>query len=134
MTEEEFIDVNNKVNRYRTLETEQAKNPSSEISSEMQELAQDVMYSTGQAIHSIQMSSFKTGSDLEQAMLSANLRSKNDLFVDIDYGDYSSTSNFVKCKVVGHDYPGAYGIAANARMIVTKDGTVITTKNALYMK
>ena len=134
MTREEFTDIYNKVQRYRVLEQENIAHPSSEISSEMQELAQDVMYSTGSPIHSINMSKFKTNDDLEQAMLETNTRSKNDLFVEIDYDDYSSNSNFVKCKVVGHDHPYAYGIAANARMVVTKSGKIITTKNSLYMK
>lgn len=134
MTREEFTDIYNKVQRYRVLEQENIAHPSSEISGEMQELAQDVMYSTGSPVHSINMSKFKTNDDLEQAMLESNTRSKNDLFVEIDYDDYSATSNFVKCKVVGHDTPYAYGIAANARMVVTKSGKIITTKNALYMK
>lgn len=134
MTREEFIDIYNKVQRYRVLEQENIANPSSDISSEMQELSQDVMYSTGSPIHSINMSKFKTNDDLERAMLETNIRSKNDLFVEIDYDDYSSTSNYVKCKVVGHDTQYAYGIAANARMAVTKSGKIITTKNALYMK
>ena len=134
MTREEFIDIYNKVQRYRVLEQENIANPSSDISNEMQELSQDVMYSTGSPIHSINMSKFKTNDDLERAMLETNIRSKNDLFVEIDYDDYSSTSNYVKCKVVGHDTQYAYGIAANARMAVTKSGKIITTKNALYMK
>lgn len=134
MTREEFTDIYNKVQRYRVLEQENIANPSSTISSEMQELAQDVMYSTGSPIHSINMSKLKTNDDLEQVMLETNIRSKNDLFVEIDYDDYSSTSNYVKCKVVGHDSQYAYGIAANARMAVTKSGKIITTKNALYMK
>ena len=135
MTKEEFTDIYNKVQRYRVLEQENIANPSSDISKEMQELSQDVMYSTGSPIHSINMSKLKTNDDLEQAMLETNIRSKNDLFVEIDYDNgYSSTSNYVKCRVVGHDCPYAYGIAANARMAVTKSGKIITTRNALYMK
>ena len=51
-----------------------------------------------------------------------------------NYDDYKESSNYIKCEVVGHDNPYAYGIAANARMCVAPDGTIITTKNALYMK
>lgn len=134
MTDEEFYDVQNKVQRYRTLEKDNMQNPSSELSSEMQELAQDVMYSTGMPIHSINLHNLRTSGDIERAMLQCNTRSKNDLFVEIDYDDYSSSSNFVKCNVVGHDCPYAYGISANAKMIVTKSGKIITTKNALYGK
>lgn len=134
MTREEFTDIYNKVQRYRVLEQDNIVSPSAETSKEMQELAQDVMYSTGQAIHSINMSQLKTIDTLEDIMARANGRSKNDLFVEIDYDDYSSTSNFVKCNVVGHDRPFAYGIAANAKLIVTKSGKIITTKNALYSK
>ena len=85
MTREEFTDIYNKVQRYRVLEQENIANPSSDISKEMQELSQDVMYSTGSPIHSINMSKLKTNDDLEQAMLETNIRSKNDLFVDSDY-------------------------------------------------
>ena len=134
MTREEFTDVYNKVQKYRTLEQDNIVSPSPERSAEMQELAQDVMYSTGQAIHSIKMSSLKTVDTLDDIMARANCRSKNDLFVEIDYDDYSNTSNFVKCKIVGHDRPYAYGIAANAKLVVTKSGKIITSKNALYSK
>lgn len=134
LSDEEFYDVYKKVERYRVLEQEQIKSPSAATSSEMQEIAQDIMYSTGQPVHSINMSSLKTNKDLEQAMLNSNTKSKNDLFVEIDYDDYSSNSNFVKCKMVSHNAEYAYGIAAGARMIVTKSGKIITTKNALYMK
>lgn len=134
MTDEEFYNVQNKVQRYRVLERVNGENPSPDTSAEMQELAQDVMYATGMPIHSVNMSNFKTNEDLERAMLECNTRSKNDLFVEIDYEDYSSSSNFVKCKLVGHDSPYAYGIASNAKMIVTKSGKIITTKNALYGK
>ena len=92
------------------------------------------MYQTGQDASKIQLADLNTTDKLEQIFMTTNLRSKNDLYVDIDYQDYKNSSNFVKCKVVGHDYMGAYGIAANARMVVTPDGTIITTKNALYMK
>lgn len=131
---EEKRDIYKKVERYRVLEQEQLSSPSAETSTEMQELAQDVMYSTGQPIHSIKMSSLKTTEDIEDAMIQSNLRSKNDLFVDIDYDDYSSNSNYVKCKIVSHDHPYAYGISAGARMAITKNGTIITTRNALYNK
>ena len=47
MTREEFTDIYNKVQRYRVLEQENMANPSAIFSSEMQELAQDVMYATG---------------------------------------------------------------------------------------
>lgn len=134
MSSEEFNNVDSKVRKYRALEQENLTNPSSDISKEMKELAEDVMYATGSPIHSINMNNFKTNDDLERAMLETNIRSKNDLFVEIDYDDYSSTSNFVKCKLVGHNTPYAYGIAANARMIITKSGKIITTKNVLYMK
>lgn len=134
MTSEEFTDIQHKVQKYRMISAENTINPSAELSEAMQELAQDVMYSTGMPIHSITMDKFKTNEDLERAMLECNTRSKNDLFVEIDYDDYSSSSNFVKCKVVGHDAQYAYGISANAKMIVTKSGNIITTKNALYSK
>lgn len=131
---EEKRDIYKKVERYRTLEQDQLQTPTAENSTEMQELAQDVIYSTGQSVNSINMSSLKTTEDIENAMIQSNLKSKNDLFVDIDYDDYSSNSNYVKCKIVGHDHPYAYGISAGARMAITKNGTIITTKNALYNK
>lgn len=134
MTSEEFTDIQNKVQRYRTLGKENMECPSSTISAEMQELAQDVMYSTGMPVQSINLNDFKTDADLMSMINESDARSKNDLFVVIDYDDYSSTSNFIKCNVVGHDEPYAYGISANARMVVTKSGKIITTKNALYMK
>lgn len=133
-TEEEFQDIYRKVEKYRVLEQNQLSTPTAENSEEMQELAQDVLYSTGQAVHSIRMSDLKRDVDIERLMTECNTRSKNDLFVQIDYDDYSNNSNFVKCKVVGHDTEWAYGIQANAKMIVTKSGKVITTKNALYSK
>lgn len=134
LSDEEFYDIYKKVERYKTLEKEQEINPSADNSVEMQEIAQDVMYSTGKPVHSISVSNLKTNNDLEQVMLNSNTRSKNDLFVEIDYNDYSNSSNFVKCKVVSHDKDYAYGISAGARMIVTKSGKIITTKNSLYMK
>lgn len=131
---EEKRDIYKKVERYRVLEQDQFHSPSAEASAEMQELAQDVMYSTGQPINSLNISSLKTTEDIDDAMIQSNLRSKNDLFVDIDYDDYSNNSNYVKCKIVSHDHPYAYGISAGARMAITKNGTIITTKNALYNK
>lgn len=134
MSIEEKQDVVRKVERYRNLEVSQMENPTAENSTEMQELAQDIMYQCGQSVSSIKLSSLKTTEDIENAMIQSNLRSKNDLFVDIDYDDYSNNSNYVKCKIVSHNHPYAYGISAGARMAVTKNGTIITTKNALYNK
>lgn len=133
-TAEEFADIKYKVDKYRTLDTENRRNPSAEASKLMSELAQDILYSTGKDASKIQLSELFTTDKLDQAFMETNLRSKNDLWVDIDYDDYSSSSNYVKLNIVGHDHPGAYGISANARMVITKNGTIITTKNALYMK
>lgn len=133
-TAEEFADIKYKVDKYRTLDTENRRNPSAEASKLMSELAQDILYSTGKDASKIQLSELFTTDKLDQAFMKTNLRSKNDLWVDIDYDDYSSSSNYVKLNIVGHDHPGAYGISANARMVITKNGTIITTKNALYMK
>lgn len=134
MSEEEYNDVNKKVTRYRELEDRQLESPSVEYSTEMQELAQDIMYQTGKSVNSIKMSDFKTNTDLLNVLAESNVRSKNDLFVDIDYDDYNSSSDFVKCKIVSHDTPYAYGISAGAKMAVTKSGKIITTRSALYMK
>lgn len=133
-TAEEFADIKYKVDKYRTLDMENRRNPSAEASKLMSELAQDILYSTGKDASKIQLSELFTTDKLDQAFMETNLRSKNDLWVDIDYDDYSSSSNYVKLNIVGHDHPGAYGISANARMVITKNGTIITTKNALYMK
>lgn len=134
LSPEEKYDVQKKIERYKTLEQENKQSPSADISSEMQELAQDVIYSTGTSITSININDYKTTDDLDNLMLNANLRSKNDLYVYPDYSDYSASSNYVKCNIVSHDYDGAYGISANARMVVTKSGKIITSKNSLYMK
>lgn len=133
-TPEEFMAIKNNVDKYRVLDEANRKNPTAEVSKVLQELSQDILYQTGQDASKIQLSELNTTQKLEQIFMETELRSKNDLYVDIDYQDYKNSSNFVKCKVVGHDYPGAYGIAANARMVVTPSGTIITTKNALYMK
>jgi len=133
-TPEEFSDIKYKVETYRELDRVNKETPTSEGSKRLQELSQDILYATGQDASKIQLSELFTTSQLDEAFAETNLRSKNDLYVDIDWNDYSNSSNYVKCNVVGHDHPGAYGIAANARMVVTKNGTVITTKNALYMK
>lgn len=133
-TDDQYQDISNKVNTYRALEQENRKNPSAEVSKQLQDLNQDIFYLTGQDASKIQLSNLQTTSKLDAAMMETNLRSKNDLFVEIDYDDYSSNSNYVKCKLTSHNTIGAYGIAANARMIVTKTGTIITTKNALYCK
>lgn len=133
-TPEEFSDIKYKVETYRELDKVNKETPTSEGSKRLQELSQDILYATGQDASKIQLNELFTTSQLDEAFAETNLRSKNDLYVDIDWNDYSNSSNYVKCNVVGHDHPGAYGIAANARMVVTKNGTVITTKNALYMK
>lgn len=134
MTPEEKHDISKKVSEYKELEVSNKENPSAELSSKMQELAQDVMYSTGASITSLNLNDLKTSEDLDQAMLETNIHSKNDLYVMPDYDDYSRSSNYVKCKLVSHDTEYAYGIIANARMCITKSGKIITTKNALYMK
>lgn len=134
MSTDEYEDVDKKVTRYRQLEDLQLENPSVEYSTEMQELAQDIMYQTGKSVNSINMREFKTTTDLENVLAQSNTKSKNDLFVDIDYDDYSSSSNIIKCKIVSHNTPYAYGISAGARMVVTKTGKIITTRSALYMK
>lgn len=134
LSNEEYMDITNKVNKYRTLENQQKENPTSENSSEMQELAQDILYCTGKPVNSISLGSLKTDNDLMQILYNSNIRSKNDLFVDIDYDDYRSNSDFVKCKLVSHNTPYCYGIQANAKMVITKSGKIITTKNALYSK
>ena len=133
-TKEEFSNIKANVDAYRSLEKLVRENPSAEISKKMKDLNQDILYATGKDASKIQLSELFTTSKLDEAFMKTNLRSKNDLWVDIDYNDYSSSSNYIKCKVVGHDYPGAYGISANARMVITKTGTVITTKNVLYPK
>lgn len=133
-TKEEFADIKYKVETYRNLDKVNKATPTSEGSKRLKELAEDILYATGESADKIQLSSLFTTDTLDNAFAETNLRSKNDLYVTLDYGDYSSSSNYVKCEVVGHDYPGAYGISANAKMVVTNDGTIITTKNALYMK
>ena len=133
-TKEEFADIKYKVDTYRSLDKANRDTPTSEGSKRLKELAEDILYATGQNADTIQLSNLFTTDTLDEAFGETNLRSKNDLYVTLDYSDYSSTSNYVKCEVVGHDYPGAYGISANAKMVVTNDGTIITTKNALYMK
>ncbi len=133
-TPDEFMSIKSNVEKYRTLDKANRQNPTAEVSKVLQELSQDILYQTGQDASKIQLSELNTTDKLEQIFLNTNIRSKNDLYVDIDYQDYKNSSNFVKCNVVGHDYPGAYGIAANARMVITPSGTIITTKNALYMK
>ena len=133
-TPEEFMSIKNNVDKYRALDEANRQNPTAEVSKVLQELSQDILYQTGQDATKIQLSQLNTTQRLEQIFMETELRSKNDLYVDIDYNDYKNSSNFVKCNVVGHDYPGAYGIAANARLVVTPSGTIITTKNALYMK
>ena len=131
---DDFNMISNKVNSYKSLEKENAVNPSAEVSKAMKELSEDILYLTGQDASKIDLSSLYTTQRLDKAMLNTNLRSKNDLWVDIDYDDYSETSNYIKVHAVGHNSSYSYGIAANARMLVTSDGTIITTKNALYRK
>ena len=126
-TPEEFMAIKNNVDKYRTLDEANRKNPTAEVSKVLQELSQDILYQTGQDASKIQLR-------LDQIMMETPLRSKNDLYVRPNYDDYKESSNYIKCEVVGHDSPYAYGIAANARMCVTPDGTIITTKNALYRK
>ena len=133
-TAEEFADIKYKVETYRNLDKANRETPTSEGSKRLKELSEDILYATGLDANTIQLSELFTTDILDKAFAETNLRSKNDLYVMLDYNDYSSTTNYVKCEVVGHDYPGAYGISANAKMVVANDGTIITTKNALYMK
>ena len=134
MTDEQFNDVKDKVERYRTLDAELQRNPSPEVSRACKNLAEDVLYATGQDIKNIKLGELQTVNKLDQAMINTNLRSKNDLFVRVDYDDYSHNSNYVKCTITSHDDPNAYGISPNARMIITKSGKIITMKNAIYSK
>lgn len=133
-TPEEFMSIKSNVEKYRTLDEANRQNPTAEVSKVLQELSQDILYQTGQDASKIQLSELNTTDKLEQIFLNTNIRSKNDLYVDIDYDDFKESSNYVKCIVVGHDSPYAYGIAANARLVITPNGTIITTKNALYRK
>ena len=133
-TPEEFMAIKNNVDKYRTLDEANRKNPTAEVSKVLQELSQDILYQTGQDARKVQLAELNTTQRLDQIMMETPLRSKNDLYVRPNYDDYKESSNYIKCEVVGHDNPYAYGIAANARMCVTPDGTIITTKNALYMK
>lgn len=133
-TNEEFSNIKANVEAYRSLENLIKENPSPEVSKKMEELNHDILYATGKDASKVQLSELYTTQDLDQAFMETNLRSKNDLWVELDYEDYSSSSNYIKCKVVGHDSPCAYGISANARIIVTRTGKVITTKNAIYPK
>lgn len=133
-TPDEFMAIKNNVDKYRTLDEANRKNPTAEVSKVLQELSQDILYQTGQDASKIQLAELNTTQRLDQIMMETPLRSKNDLYVRPNYDDYKEGSNYIKCEVVGHDNPYAYGIAANARMCVTPDGTIITTKNALYMK
>lgn len=133
-TPEEFMTIKNNVDKYRTLDEANRKNPTAEVSKVLQELSQDILYQTGQDASKVQLAELNTTQRLDQIMMETPLRSKNDLYVRPNYDDYKESSNYIKCEVVGHDNPYAYGIAANARMCVTPDGTIITTKNALYMK
>lgn len=133
-TSDEYMSIKNNVEKYRALDAANKQNPTSEVSKVLQELSQDILYQTGQDASKIQLADLNTTDKLEQIFLQTNLKSKNDLYVDIDYDDFKESSNFVKCIVVGHDSQYAYGIAANARIVVIPDGTIITTKNALYRK
>lgn len=133
-TPEEFMSIKNNVDKYNVLNEANKKNPTAEVSKVLQELSQDILYQTGQDASKINLNSLNTTQKLEEIFMNTELRSKNDLYVDVDYDDYKESSNFVKCNVVGHDCPYAYGIASNARLVVTPNGTIITTKNALYRK
>ncbi len=134
MTQEQFQEVKSKVERYRTLDEELQRNPSPEVSKACKELAEDVLYATGQDVKNIRLGELQTVDKLDQAMMNTNLRSKNDLFVKVDYDDYSNSSNYIKCTLTSHNDPYAYGISPNARMIITRSGKIITTKNAIYSK
>ena len=133
-TVEEYQNIKNTVEKYRAVENEHKQNPSVETTRILKELSEDIMYQTGQDASKIQLSSLNTQDKLEKAMMETNLRSRNDLRVDINYDDYSSNSNYCKVRVVGHNYFGAYGISANARMIVLNNGDIIVPKNSLYSK
>lgn len=134
LSEEEKYDIERKVNRYKSLEQAQLENVTVENSTEMQELAQDILYATGKQITSLNVSSLKTNQDIANALYQSSAKSKNDLYVDIDYDDYRSSSDYVKCKIVSHNTPYAYGINSDAKIIVTKSGKIITSKSALYTK
>lgn len=134
LSEEEKIDIERKVNRYKSLEQAQLENVTAENSVEMQELAEDILYATGQQITSLNVNNLKTENDIAQALYQSEAKSKNDLFVDIDYDDYRSSSDYVKCNLVSHNTPYAYGIHSDAKIIVTKSGKIITSKSSLYTK
>lgn len=134
LTDEQFDDIKSKVETYRRLDNELQINPSPEVSRACKNLAEDILYTTGKDIKTIQLGELQTVNKLDQAMMNTDLRSKNDLFVKVDYDDYSMNSNYIKCTITSHDDPGAYGIAPNARMIITNSGKIITTKNAIYSK
>ena len=133
-TNQEYEDIKNKVDKYRAIENEHKQNPSAETTKILKQLSEDILYETGQDASKIQLSSLNTTEKLEKAMMQTNLRSRNDLRVDINYDDYSNSSNYCKVKVVGHNHFGAYGISANARMIVLNNGDIIVPKNSLYSK
>lgn len=133
-TEEQKYDIERKVNRYKALEQAQLENVTAENSTEMQELAQDILYQTGQQINSINVNSLRTNTDIANILYNSGVKSKNDLFVVIDYDDYDFISDYIKCKVVSHNTPYAYGIHSDAKMIVTKSGKIITSKSSLYTK
>lgn len=131
---EEKQDIERKVSRYNSLKQAQLENVTAENSIEMQDLAQDVLYMTGMQIDSLNTNSLKTNQDIANALAQSSARSRNDLYVDIDYDDYRSSSDYVKCKIVSHNAPYAYGINSDAKIIVTKSGKIITSKSALYTK
>ena len=114
---EEKQDIERKVSRYNSLKQ-----------------AQDILYMTGMQIDSLNTNSLKTNQDIANALAQSSARSRNDLYVDIDYDDYRSSSDYVKCKIVSHNTPYAYGINSDAKIIVTKSGKIITSKSALYTK
>lgn len=138
LTKANFDTVKNEVARYNELK-EAIKEPSADIaliSDEMKRLRNEVLVQVNRDIDMIDLGTLDTTDKLED-ILSRASKSENDLvvtFVPVDRN--ISNDDYVRLELYSMErqYMPRLGINTGARMVITKDGTIITPRNAIYSK
>ena len=138
LTRANFDTIKNEVARYNELK-ETISQPGSNvalISDEMKRLRNEVLVQVNRDIDMIDLRTLDTVNKLED-ILAKGVKSENDLvltFVETDRN--ISNDDYVRLELYSMEKPymPKLGINTGARMVIDKDGTVITPRNAIYFK
>lgn len=134
-----YNSIKYKTERYKKIKDNISNNVTeiSQVEDELNSLRADVLYeSNGEDIESIDITKLHSSEKLDNILRDKGSSSKNDIRVrllDIPE-NWNDNCEFRKLEMVSSNAPWSYGILPSAKLLVLRDGTIITKANSLYRK